>query len=69
MTYTAKEKPTRGKPIKVIARDELGKMVGEYVGYYNEYRGVITLYPAKKTLKYYGVLLKHEISDRHLRVV
>ena len=68
-TYTTRCRIAPNKPFTVLARNELGRLVGEYVGYWHEDRGVVTLYPAKNTRKMYGYLYKHEISDRLLRVV
>ncbi len=52
---------------KVVTKTAEGAPTGEYVGYYNDKRGVITLYPAKGSW-IYGRLQKHEISIYDRRV-
>lgn len=65
-TYHTKQKVTTGKPIKVFQKDEHGRIIGEYDGYYRPDKGTIVLYPAKKSY-IYGTLIKHEIGIRLLR--
>jgi hypothetical protein len=61
VNYFVKERFELGKSNRVYARDDDGKMTGEYDGYYNPRTGAVTLYPAKGSW-IYGKLKKEQIS-------
>lgn len=65
-TYETRDDVIEGKKIKVFQRNESGRIIGEYDGYYRPDKGTIVLYPAKKSYLY-GTLIKHEIGVRLLR--
>ena len=65
-TYHTKDTVTTGKAIKVFQKNESGKIIGEYDGYYRPEKGKVILYPAKKSY-IYGNLIKHEIGVSLLR--
>lgn len=60
-TYYVRGKVIPNKPCKIIAKDRVGAVIGEYVGYYKPERGVFALYPAKGQ-RFFGRLYRHEVS-------
>lgn len=44
-TYEALRPLEPGKPVPVIERNELGALVGAWIGYWNYKSGTVTLYP------------------------
>ena len=65
--YFVKERFKIGKPNRVYVKDETGKPIGEYDGYYNPGNGTVTLYPAKGSW-IYGRLIKQKISVNLIRL-
>ena len=66
--YYVMQQPILGKPFKVLTRKRAGIPTGEYIGFYNPKRDIITLYPTKGAWRY-GGLKRHEISIRDPRVI
>ena len=61
ITYWVRGPVVEGKACKILAKNKVGAVVGEYDGYYKSSRGSFMLYPAKNT-RFFGNLHKHEIS-------
>lgn len=67
--YYIYQQPIPGKAFKVITRKVAGLPTGEYSGYYNPKRDMITLYPTKSPHNMGKILNKHEISIFDRRIV
>lgn len=65
-TYYVRGTVVSGKACKILAKNRVGAVIGEYDGYYKPDRGVFVLYPAKNP-RYFGKLYKHEVSATIVR--
>lgn len=61
ITYYVRGEVIPGRACKILAKNRVGGVVGEYDGYYKPDRGVFVLYPAKKA-RYFGNLKKQVIA-------
>ena len=65
-TYYVRGRVVPNRACKIIAKDRVGAVIGEYEGYYKPERGVFVLYPAKNQ-KFAGKLYKHTVSETIVR--
>lgn len=61
ITYYVVGSVIPGKACKILAKNAVGGVVGQYDGYYKPERDTFVLYPAKNA-RFYGKLVKQEIA-------